>query len=85
MTNILRRPEVEKRTGYKRSTIYWLIQVGVFPAPVKIGLRASGWIESEVDEYIANRIKARGERYPEPPEPIPPASYVAPSRVKVSR
>jgi len=34
---------------------------GKFPEPVNIGPRAVGWIESEIDEWIAERIhQSRG-------------------------
>lgn len=60
MNRILRRPEVEHRTGHRRSTLYALIKAGVFPPPVAIGRRAVGWSENEVDAVNAARL--RGER-----------------------
>ena len=44
--SILRRKQVEERTGLSRSTIYFRIQEGSFPKPVPLGLRAVGWIEN---------------------------------------
>lgn len=58
---ILRLPAVEARTGLQKSTIYAAIAAGSFPAPIKIGPRASGWVESEINSYIAARIAARDE------------------------
>jgi prophage regulatory protein len=52
--------EVIKRVGIKRSSLYALINEGKFPAPIKLGARSSGWISSEVDEFIESRIAARG-------------------------
>ncbi len=49
---ILRRPEVEKLTGIPRSTLYAKIAVGDFPAPIKIGQRAVGWLEIEVHKWL---------------------------------
>ncbi|HYN62270.1 MAG TPA: AlpA family transcriptional regulator, partial [Rubrivivax sp.] len=40
---ILRRPQVEQRTGLSRSTLYQYIKDGDFPKPVHLGLRAVGW------------------------------------------
>ena len=40
---MLRRPEVELRTGLARSTIYDLMTKGLFPRPVRLGKRAVGW------------------------------------------
>ncbi len=61
----LRLPEVLVRTGLSRSTIYVRLDQGRFPRPVSLGARAVGWIESEVDEWIRERIVAsRGARLP---------------------
>ncbi|MBZ4312336.1 AlpA family transcriptional regulator, partial [Mycobacterium tuberculosis] len=50
--NLIRLPEVLKRTGFGKAWIYRLISEGRFPAPVKIGVRAVAFVESEVDEWI---------------------------------
>ena len=55
---ILRLPEVQRRTGLSRSTIYVRLDQGLFPRPVSLGARAVGWIDSEVDEWIRERIVA---------------------------
>jgi len=57
MTNfILRLPAVKMRTGLSRSSIYLRIAQGTFPAPVSLGARAVGWIESEVEDWLARQI-----------------------------
>lgn len=56
---ILRLPAVKQKTGQSRSTIYDKVQRGEFPAPVKLGERAVGWIEAEVDAWVKDRIEAR--------------------------
>ena len=53
---ILRRRQVEARTGLKRSTIYAKVAAGEFPAPVRLGTRAVGWIESEICQWLESRI-----------------------------
>jgi len=53
----LRRKQVETRTGLSRSTIYQYIKDGVFPKPVPLGPRAVGWLESDVSDWIAARVK----------------------------
>ncbi len=53
----LRLPKVLERTGLSRSTIYVWLEQGRFPRPVSLGARAVGWIESEVDEWIRQRIE----------------------------
>ena len=57
--SILRRKQVEKRTGLKRSTIYLYIQEGTFPRPINLGERAVGWVESEIEDWLAARIEKR--------------------------
>jgi prophage regulatory protein len=56
---ILRRPEVESRTGLSRSTIYAAMAAGDFPHPVKLGARAVGWFESDVTAWLESRKAAR--------------------------
>ena len=48
----LRLPEVQKRTGFSRSYIYKSVSDGEFPAPIKVGGRASVWLESEVIDWM---------------------------------
>jgi prophage regulatory protein len=55
---ILRRKQVEARTGLSRSTIYLRVSEGTFPKPVSLGARAVGWIEAEISEWLASRIEA---------------------------
>ncbi len=40
--SILRRKQVEARTGLARSTIYHHIKAGTFPRPIPLGPRAVG-------------------------------------------
>lgn len=54
---ILRWPEVQNRTGLCRSHVHGLAAKGKFPTPIKLGGgRASGWLESEVTAWIAERV-----------------------------
>lgn len=52
---ILRRPEVQTRTGLSRSTIYDAMARGEFPKPIKLGLRAVGWSEAEITAWLETR------------------------------
>ena len=54
---ILRRPQVQQRTGLSRSTLYQYIKDGEFPASVQLGPRAVGWLESDVSDWITARVK----------------------------
>lgn len=54
-----RLPKVKAKTGWSRSSIYSLIAQGKFPAPIKLGQgRAVGWLSTEIDEWIASRVRA---------------------------
>ena len=54
---ILRRRQVEARTGLSRSSIYDFIKAGNFPSPVALGARAVGWVESDIDAWLQSRIQ----------------------------
>jgi len=58
---ILRLPDVIARTGLSRTRVYDLEREGRFPRRRKISDRASGWLESEVNEWIESRPFADGE------------------------
>lgn len=62
MTNtFIRLPEVQRRTGYSKAWLYRLISQGKFPASVKIGTRSIAFVESEIDEWVNQRIaESRG-------------------------
>jgi len=57
-TLILRLPEVKKRTGLSRSTIYSRVDQRTFPQPISLGGRAIGWIESEIETWLDRQIEA---------------------------
>lgn len=56
---LLRRKDVEQKTGKSRSAIYEGIRQGTFPAPVPIGGKSVAWLEEEVDSWIANCLEER--------------------------
>ncbi|MGB1076680.1 MAG: helix-turn-helix transcriptional regulator [Bdellovibrionales bacterium] len=58
---ILRLHEVVKITGRSRSSIYADMAEGAFPAPISLGARAVGWLKSDVNSWIENKISARTE------------------------
>lgn len=53
---VLRLPTVKARTGLSRSTIYLRVSKGTFPLPINLGGRAVGWLESEIESWLSNRI-----------------------------
>ena len=56
MHSILRLPQVTGRTGLARSTIYAKIAERSFPKPVNLGPRAVGWLESDIEDWLASKI-----------------------------
>ncbi len=63
---ILRRKQVEARTGLSRSTIYSKLRHNpkrpadydpTFPVPVSIGAKAVGWLEHEIDAWLNAQVK----------------------------
>jgi prophage regulatory protein len=66
--SIVRRKQLEQRCGLARSTIYDRINPKspsydpTFPKPVDLGGgRAVGWIESEVEDWLADRMEQRSK------------------------
>ena len=55
---ILRRKNVEKMVGLSRSTIYKLMNQGLFPKAIRLGPRAVGWRISDIENWI-NQQAAR--------------------------
>lgn len=55
--SLIRLPEVQRRTGYGKAWLYKLIAQKRFPKPVKIGSRAIAFVESEIDDWINQRIE----------------------------
>jgi prophage regulatory protein len=55
----LRLPEVMSRTGLSRSSIYLHISAGHFPKQISLGRRCTAWLESEINNWIAERIASR--------------------------
>jgi prophage regulatory protein len=53
---ILRLPQVCEVTGLCRSMIYQLEADLRFPQRVKIGVRAVGWLDKEVNAWLMRRI-----------------------------
>lgn len=53
--NLLSSKEVQKRTGLSSVTIWRQERAGGFPERVNITPSRVGWIEAEVDKWIASR------------------------------
>lgn len=51
---ILRPREVVVRTGHSRTTLWRKVKAGKFPAPKELGPNSIGWLESDIDTWLAN-------------------------------
>jgi prophage regulatory protein len=58
---LLRLPDVESAVGLRKSAIYDGIKKRTFPRPLKLGRKTVCWPESQIQEWIAARIKAGGQ------------------------
>ena len=58
---ILRRAQLEERLGLSRSAIYQMMADGEFPRPIKLGRRAVGWPENEIQAWLQNLQEAPNE------------------------
>jgi prophage regulatory protein len=56
---VVRLQQVMEMTGLGRSTIYKYMSESWFPKPISLGGRSVGWLESEVSEWILERIAER--------------------------
>jgi prophage regulatory protein len=56
--SVLRLRDVTRRVGLQRASIYRGIAKGTFPKPIALGIRARGWLESEINAWIASRTVA---------------------------
>jgi len=55
---ISRLPAVKGITGLSRSTIYLRISKNEFPAPISLGGRAVGWVDGDIENWLAEKIEA---------------------------
>ena len=56
----LTRQEVQALTKLSRSTIYRLMRAGEFPEPIRIARRSVRWHVSEIENYLAQQPRAKG-------------------------
>lgn len=54
----IRLTGVCEMTGYCRSSIYAHVAEGNFPKPVHLAGRAVAWVESEVQQWMRQRLQA---------------------------
>lgn len=61
---LLRRRDVERLVGLKKSAIYLLMSEGLFPRPVRVGKRCVAWRSSDLKKWISNRPGGGGFDFP---------------------
>lgn len=54
---ILRLPAVLAKVGLCRASIYQRMAKGTFPQSISLGGRIVGWLESDIDGWIARQAK----------------------------
>ena len=56
---LLRKPDVKEMVGnMPDSTLYYLMNQGDFPKPLKLGKRTVAWKRSEIESWIQSRDRA---------------------------
>ena len=78
LPRLLRRQEVEARTGLSRNTIYRPMRAGAFPEPLRVGPRAVRWPETEIEAWLSARPGSHGDRGNRPS--IPPIETRHPAK-----
>ena len=58
---VLKLKEVLLKTSLGKTTVYALLKKSKFPKPIYLGVRSVGWIESEIDDWILQKICARDQ------------------------
>ena len=53
---ILRRAQVERKTGLPCSSLYSLIAENKFPKPMQLSARRVGWLQHEVQLWLEERV-----------------------------
>jgi prophage regulatory protein len=81
---VLRMNGVKEKVGrLSKSWIYGEIAKGRFPRPIKIGERAVGWLESEIDGWLSDRIEQSRPTEKGPAAPsLPETTPCSPQRIK---
>ena len=59
---VIKLKEVLAKTSLGKTTLYALLKQSQFPKPISLGQRAVGWIESDIDSWILEKIRARDQQ-----------------------
>jgi len=58
---LLRPKDAATKVGLSRMHLYRLERAGRFPRRVRLGVASVGWLEHEVDSWIAERAAERDQ------------------------
>ena len=47
---------------HSKVQLWRLVRAGKFPAPIKIGQNRNGWVDTEIDRYIEERVAERDSK-----------------------
>ena len=61
MPKVLKAKQVAEEINVSVPQVYKLVGLGRFPKPIKLGERGSGWLTSEIDDWLQSRVDARDE------------------------
>ncbi len=57
-SQILRLTQVKALTGLSKTSLYQLIKQGKLRKPIRLGVRSVGWLQTDIEEFITERVKA---------------------------
>lgn len=60
LMRLIKLKEVIEKTSLGRSTIYEFMTKGTFPKQISLGAKSVAWLESEVDDWIEDKVRGRG-------------------------
>lgn len=56
---VVRMPDVQVMTGMSRATVYRMMKDETFPSQIQLSPRAVGWLRTEIEQWIANKLTAQ--------------------------
>ena len=59
---LIRMNEVTQRIGLCKASVYNRINSGDFPKPVSIGGGRVAWLETDIDQWISERLAISGHQ-----------------------
>ena len=60
-SKVLKVKEVASEISVSVPQVYKLVSLGKFPKQINLSDRASGWLRTEIDEWLQSRVDLRDE------------------------